>query len=50
MVIITKIDISHNQLSFSSLGRLFELFKSWLTSEIIIIDNEILKDNPGNEL
>ena len=50
IVTITKIDFSHNQLNFSSLGRLFELFKSWLALEIIIIDNEILKDNLGNEL
>ena len=50
MVTIRKINFSHNQLNVSSLPQLFELFRSWHTSEIIITDSDILKDNPSNEL
>ena len=50
MVTIRKINFSHNQLNVSSLAQLFELFRSWHTSEIIIVDSDILEDNPSNEL
>ena len=50
MITIRKINFSHNHLNVSSLAQLFELFRSWHTSEIIITDNDTLKDNPSNEL
>ena len=50
MVTIRRINFSHNQLNVSSLAQLFELFRSWHTSEIIITDNDTLKDNSSNEL
>ena len=51
MITIRKVNFSHNQLNFSSLIQLFELFKSWDTSEIIITDREIIQSGPSyNEL
>ena len=42
IVTIKRVDFSHNQLDCASLIRLFGLFKSWSTSEIIITDDAIL--------
>ena len=51
MITIRNVNFSHNQLNFSSLIQLFELFKSWDTSEIIITDREIIQSDPSyNEL
>ena len=50
-ITIKVVDFSFNQLNFSILVRLFELFKSWHTSDIIITDNEeILRHNTVHEL
>ena len=50
IVTIKNVNFSYNQLNFSSLIQLFKLFKSWHTSEIIITDSKILKNNPSIEL
>ena len=51
IITIRKVNFSHNQLNFSYLIQLFELFKSWDTSEIIIADNGMIQSNPSyNEL
>ena len=42
IVTIKMVNLSHNQLNRSSVIRLFGLFKSWHTSEIIITDDTIL--------
>ena len=42
IVTIKMVNFSYNQLKFSSLIKLFDLFTSWHTSEIIITDNTIL--------
>ena len=42
IVTIKMVNFSYNQLKFSSLIKLFDLFTSWHTSEIIITDNAIL--------
>ena len=42
IVTIRKVNFSYNQLNFSSLIRLFDLFNSWHTSEIIINNDPIL--------
>ena len=42
IVNIKMVNFSYNQLKFSSLIRLFGLFNSWHTSEIIITDDAIL--------
>ena len=39
IVTIKTVNFSYNQLNFSSLIRLFDLFNSWHTSEIIITDD-----------
>jgi len=39
---VKKVDLSYNQLTFSCLSKLFGLFKSWHTSEVIITDDAIL--------
>ena len=44
IVTIKSVKFSHNQLNFSSLKRLFGLFTSLHTSEIIITDDSILDD------
>ena len=44
IVTIKSVKFSHNQLNFSSLKRLFGLFTSLHTSEIIITDDAILDD------
>ena len=38
---IKHVDLSYNKFGFSSLSKLFEIFQSWCTSEIIITDNAI---------
>ena len=43
LLTITTINFSHNQLDFSSLVQLFDLFKSWNASELIIRDNKIFE-------
>ena len=45
-IIIKAVDFSFNRLNFSTLVRLFELYKTWHTSEIFITDSgEILQTN-----
>ena len=39
ITVIKKANFSYNQLNFSSLKQLFDLVKSWSTSELIIKDN-----------
>ena len=48
IVTIKMVNFSYNQLNFSSLIRLFGLFNSWHTSEIIITDEAIL-DNATDD-
>ena len=48
IVTIKMVNFSYNQLKFSSLIRLFGLFNSWNTSEIIITDEAIL-DNATDD-
>ena len=48
IVTVKMVNFSHNQLNFSSVIRLFGLFKSWHTSEIIITDDTML-DNKTDE-
>ena len=50
IVRIKRIDFSYNQLDISCLLRLFDLFKFWHTSEVIITDNAILNDTTNNNL
>jgi len=47
---IDKVNLSHNQLTLLSLVSLFELIKSWNTSEIIITDTDILHNTTGSTL
>ena len=48
-ITIKAVDFSFNQLNFSSLVKLFELYKTWHTSEILITDSEeILQNNTVN--
>ena len=47
---IDKINLSYNQLTLKSLVSLFKLIKSWIASEIIITDNDILHDTTGSNL
>ena len=44
-IIIQKIDFSHNQLTLSTVMQLFDLFRSWHTSDITIIDSGIVHDS-----
>ena len=48
IVTIKMVNFSYNQLNFSSLTRLFGLFNSWHTSEVIITDEAIL-DNATDD-
>ena len=50
MVAIKKVDFSYNHLNFSSLIQLFDLFKSWQTSELIIHDREVLQNHNSSEM
>ena len=50
MVVINTIDFSNNQLEFSSLMQIFDLFKSWKTSQLIIKDSGILENNPNSDI
>ena len=45
IVVIKQVNFSYNQLNFSSTVQLFDLFKSWYASQLIIKDNRILKNN-----
>ena len=49
IVTIKMINFSYNQLKFSSLIRLFGLFNSWHTSEIIITDDAILDNTTDSK-
>ena len=50
IVAINTIDFSYYQLEFSSLMQIFDLFKSWHASQLIIKDNSILKDNANSDV
>ena len=50
IVVIKKVDFSYNQLNLLSLMQLFDLFKSWHTSQVIIKDSEILPDHPNDDV
>jgi len=47
---INCVELSYNHLSFSSLIELFDLFKSWNTTEITIADNAIPKRTSSCDL
>ena len=44
-ITIKAVDFSSNRLNFSTLVRLFELYKTWHTSEILITDSEEILHN-----
>ena len=48
IVFIKTVDFSYNQLNFSSVIQIFDLFKSWHTSQLIIKDSEILQDHANS--
>ena len=48
IITIKMVNFSYNQLSSSSLIRLFGLFNSWNTSEIIITDDAVLDNKADN--
>ena len=45
IMIIKKANFSYNNLNFSSLVEIFDLFKSWQSSELVIKDNEIFQSH-----
>ena len=48
-VTIKAVDFSFNRMNYSTLVRLFELYKTWHTSEILLTDSEeILQNNTVN--
>ena len=49
-VVIKKVDLSYNQLYFSSLIQILDLLKSWHTSQLFIKGNEILQDHPSSDV
>ena len=50
-ITIKVVNFSFNQLNFATLVQLFELFKSWQTSDVVITDSEeILRHNTVHEL
>ena len=49
IVTIKMVNFSYNQLNFSSLIRLFGLFNSWYTSEIVITDEAILDNGTDDK-
>ena len=49
-VVIKKVDLSFNQLCFSSLIQILDLLKSWHTSQLFIKGNEILQDHASSDV
>ena len=49
-VVIKKVNLSYNQLYFSSLIQILDLLKSWHTSQLFIKNNEILQDHASSEV
>ena len=50
IVFIKTVDFSYNQLNFSSVIQIFDLFKSWHTLQLIIKDSEILQDHVNSDV
>ena len=50
IVFVKTVDFSYNQLNFSSVIQIFDLFKSWHTSQLIIKDSEILQDHVDSDV
>ena len=50
IVFIKMVDFSYNQLNFSSVIQIFDLFKSWHTSQLIIKDSEVLQDHVNSDV
>ena len=50
IVVIKEVNFSYNQLKFSSVLQIFDLLKSWHTSQLFIKDNEILQDHPSSDV
>ncbi|XP_065916596.1 uncharacterized protein [Dysidea avara] len=50
IVTIDRVDLSFNQLSSSSWFGLFNMLKSWQTSEVVIFDNTPLSDDTSRNL
>ena len=50
IVTVNKIDLSFNQLTPACLLRLFDLFKAWHTSEVIITDDALHNDITDHKL
>ena len=49
-VVIKKVNLSYNQLYFSSLIQILDLLKSWHTSQLFIKDNEILSNQANSDV
>ena len=47
---ISCVDLSYNQLTFSSLVELYDLLKSWYVTQLFIKDNTVLEDATSAEL
>ena len=50
LVSVERIDLSCNQLNLESLVKLFDIFKCWNVSELIITDNAILQSISSSQL
>ena len=50
IVFIKTVDFSYNQLNYSSVKQIFDLFKSWHTSQLIIKDSQILQDHASSDM
>ena len=49
-IVIKQVDLSYNQLYFSSLIQILNLLKSWHTSQLFIKGNEILQDHASSDV
>ena len=50
IVFIKMVNFSYNQLNFSSVIQIFDLFKSWHMSQLIIKDSKILQDHANSDV
>ena len=50
IMMIKKVNFSYNNLNFSSLVEIFDLFKSWHTSELVIKDIEIFQSRWSSDV
>ena len=50
IMMIKKVNFSYNNLNFSSLVEIFDLFKSWHASELVIKDSEIFQSRWSSDV